>query len=226
MFLEFKQSNNQDGFHNDESIKYFSDLAFNSNEDILLDIIINALQINNFENRKSCLFEIKDYYFNKGVVFNSNEFDENLENFLNMNIGNVKGAFLELLMYKLINVYCRYDKLYKECYVIKNNIINNHPYDIIVINNVVNFIDIKFSCRRLKKIHLDYLTEYVEENNVKSYLVSLDTMFGINNKLQFIKVEEDLSEEDFHEILNNIALISINEIYDLILNKKCLVNAY
>ena len=70
------------------------------------------------------------------------------------------------------------------------------------------------------------MTEYVEENNVKSYLVSLDTMFGINNKLQFIKVEEDLSEEDFHEILNNIALISINEIYDLILNKKCLVNAY
>ena len=51
-------------------------------------------------------------------------------------------------------------------------------------------------------------------------------MFGINNKLQFIRVEEDLSEDDFHEILNNISLISINEIYDLILNKKCLVNAY
>lgn len=33
----------------------------------------------------------------------------------------MKGTFLELLIYKLIEEYCSYDEIYKECKVMYNN---------------------------------------------------------------------------------------------------------
>ena len=52
MIFNFKQLTNQNSIHNDESIQYFSNLAFNSNENILLDIIIDTLQLDNEEYRR------------------------------------------------------------------------------------------------------------------------------------------------------------------------------
>lgn len=142
MIFNFKQLTNQNSIHNDESIQYFSNLAFNSNENILLDIIIDTLQLDNEEYRRQYIFEIKEYYHNKGVVFDDIEFEHQVDNFLSNNIGNVKGAFLEVLIYKLIQSYCNHDGLYKEC-IISNY--NNHPYDIVtVINDIVHLIDINF----------------------------------------------------------------------------------
>lgn len=222
MIFNFKQLTNQNSIHNDESIQYFSNLAFNSNENILLDIIIDTLQLDNEEYRRQYLFEIKEYYHNKGVVFDDIEFEHQVDNFLSNNIGNVKGAFLEVLIYKLIQSYCNHDGLYKEC-IISNY--NNHPYDIVtVINDIVHLIDIKFSCHHLKKIHLDYLLEYVNENNFKSYLLSLDSFSKINDKLHYIQYENNISDNDFHFIMTNITFISNSDIYDSIMNQKCLVN--
>lgn len=49
MKFQFKQTTNP--FHNDDSIKYFSNLAFNSQEDILLDIIVAVFEMTNQKDR-------------------------------------------------------------------------------------------------------------------------------------------------------------------------------
>jgi len=71
----------------------------------------------NDEDRREYISKIKEYYLNKGLIFDVEEFDENMDDILSRNIGNMKGTFLELLIYKLIKEYCSYDELYKECKV-------------------------------------------------------------------------------------------------------------
>ena len=94
MKFQFRQTTNP--FHNDKSIIYLSNLAFNSQEDILLDSIISMFELSNEEDRLEYLSKIKEYYLNKGMEFDVKEFDENVDNFLSKNIGNMKGTFLEL----------------------------------------------------------------------------------------------------------------------------------
>ena len=223
MKFQFRQTTNQ--FHNDKSIIYLSNLAFDSQEDIILDSIISVFEMSNEEDRCEYLSKIKEYYLNKGMIFDVQEFDENVDNFLSKNIGNMKGTFLELLIYKLIKEYCSYDEIYKECKVTYNNADeNNHPYDFITQNNIIKFMDIKFSCHHLKPSHLNYLVEYLDEENVESYLISLDTFSKIENKINFLKFKNEISEEECEFFKNNLQFITNREIYEAVLDKKCLTN--
>lgn len=208
--------------HNDESVKYLAKIAFDSQEDILLDIIIAAFEMNNKEDRREYFSKIKEYYLNKGMIFDVQEFDENLDIFLSKNFGNAKGAFLEILIYNLIKEYCSYDEIYKECKVTFKNVEKNHPYDVLTKNNIIKFIDIKFSCHHLKPKHLNDLVEYLHEKNVESYLVSLDTFSKIENKLNFFKFQNKISDEEYKYFKDNLHFITKQEIYDSILHKKCL----
>ncbi|WP_296889955.1 hypothetical protein [uncultured Methanobrevibacter sp.] len=223
MKFQFRQTNNP--FHNDKSIIYLSNLAFNSQEAILLDSIISVFELPNEEDRREYLSKIKEYYLNKGMIFDVQEFDENVDNFLSKNIGNMKGTFLELLIYKLIKEYCSYDGIYKECKVTYNNTDEkNHPYDVITQNNIIKFMDIKFSCHHLKPSHLNDLVEYLDEKNVESYLISLDTFSKIENKINFLKFKNEISEEECEYFKNNLHFITNREIYEAVLDKKCLTN--
>ena len=221
MKFQFRQTTNP--FHNDKSIIYLSNLAFNSQEDILLDSIISMFEMSNEEDRLEYLSKIKEYYLNKGMEFDVKEFDENVDNFLSKNIGNMKGTFLELLIYKLIKEYCSYDEIYKECKVTYNNTPEkNHPYDVITQNNIIKFMDIKFSCHHLKPSHLNDLVEYLDEENVEAYLISLDTFSKIENKINFLKFKNEISEEKCEYFKNNLYFITNREIYKSVLDKKCL----
>ena len=210
--------------HNDDSIRYLAKIAFDSQEDILLDIIIATLEMENKEDRREYFSKIKEYYLNKGMIFDVQEFDEKVDIFLSKNFGNMKGAFLEILIYKLIKEYCSYDEIYKECKVTFNNVEKNHPYDIITKNNIIRFMDIKFSCHHLKPKHLTDLVEYLDEENIESYLISLDTFSKIENKLNFLKFQNKISNEEYEYFKNNLHFITNREIYDSILHKKCLTN--
>lgn len=223
MKFQFRETTNP--FHNDESIKYLSDLAFNSQEEILLDFIIAFFEMENEEDRRIYLSKIKEYHLNKGTIFDIQEFDEHLENILSNNFGNMKGPFLELLIYKLIKEYCSNDNVYKECKVTYiNDDEKNHPYDIITVNNVIKFIDIKFSCFHLKPAHLNYLIEYLNEENVEAYLISLDTFSKIENKIDLLNFQNKISDEECEYFKNNLYFITNREIYESILHKKCLTN--
>ena len=220
MKFQFKQTTNP--FHNDDSIKYLSNLAFNSREDILLDIIVAFFEMTNENDRKEYLSRIKDYYITKGLIFDVQEFDENVTNFLSKNIGNMKGAFLELLIYKLIKSYCLHDEIYMECKVISNGVEKNHPYDIITVNDIIKFMDIKFSCYHLKQIHLTYLTEYLQEDNVEAYLISLDSFSKIIDQINLLNFQNKISDDECEFFKNKLQFITNREIYDAVLNKKCL----
>ena len=223
MKFQFRQTSNP--FHNDKSIIYLSNLAFNSQEDILLDSIIAVFEMTNEEDRCEYLSKIKEYYLNKGMLFDVQEFDDNVDNFLSKNIGNMKGTFLELLIYKLIKEYCSYDEIYKECKVTYNNTDEkNHPYDVITQNNIIKFMDIKFSCHHLKPAHLNDLVEYIDEENVESYLISLDAFSKIENKINFLKFKNEISEEECEYFKSNLHFITNREIYEAVLHKKCLTN--
>ena len=87
MKFQFRQTNNP--FHNDKSIIYLSNLAFNSQEAILLDSIISVFELPNEEDRREYLSKIKEYYLNKGMIFDVQEFYENIDNFLSKNIGKI-----------------------------------------------------------------------------------------------------------------------------------------
>ena len=96
MKFEFRQTHNP--FHDEESVRYLSNLAFESQEDIILESIIAIFEMTNDEDRREYLSKIKDYYLNKGMIFDVKEFDENMDDILSKNIGNMKGTFLELLI--------------------------------------------------------------------------------------------------------------------------------
>lgn len=223
MKFQFRETSNP--FHDDESVIYLSNLAFNSQEYILLDDVISVFEMTNEEDRREYLSRIKKYYLNKGTLFDFQEFDEHVDKFLSKNIGNIKGAFLELLVYKLIKNYCSYDELYKECKVIYNNgDEKDHPYDIIAIKNIINFIDIKFSCYHLKPVHLNDLVEYLDEENVEAYLISLDTFSKIVDQINLLNFQNKISEEECEYYKNNLNFITNHEIYKAVLYKKCLTN--
>ena len=223
MKFQFRETINR--LHNDKSIIYLSNLAFNSQEDILLDIIVAAFEMENETDRREYLSKIKEYYLNKGIIFDVKEFDEHVDNFLSKNFGNMKGTFLELLTYKLIKEYCSYDEIYKECKVTFNNgVEKSHPYDIITQNNIIRFIDIKFSCYHLSPTHLKDLVEYLDEKNVESYLISLDTLSKIEDQLNLLNFQNKITDEKCEYYKNNLYFITNHEIYESILHKKCLTN--
>lgn len=223
--MKFKFRETTNPFHNDKSLIYLSNLAFESPEDIILESIIAIFEMTNDEDRREYISKIKEYYLNKGLIFDVEEFDENMDDILSRNIGNMKGTFLELLIYKLIKEYCSYDELYKECKVTYNNTDEkNHPYDVITQNNIIKFMDVKFSCHHLKPSHLNDLVEYLDEDNVESYLISLDTFSKIENKINFLKVKNEISEEEYEYFKNNLQFITNHEIYEAVLDKKCLTN--
>lgn len=222
MTFQFSETNNP--FHDNESVKYLSDLAFNSQEAIFLDYIISAFKMRNKEDRRAYLSKIKEYYLNRGTIFDIQEFDENVDNFLSGNFGNKKGPFLELLIYKLIKEYCSNDEVYKECKVTYNGDEKNHPYDIITLNNIIKFIDIKFSCYHLEPVHLNYLVEYIDQENVEAYLITLDSLSKIEDKINFLNFQNKISDEECEYFKNNLHFITHREIYESILHKKCLTN--
>lgn len=63
MRFQFIETTNQEKYHNDENIQYFSQIAFDADSSVLLDIIINAFKINK-ENRREYFLKIKQYYMN------------------------------------------------------------------------------------------------------------------------------------------------------------------
>ena len=65
MKFQFRQTSNP--FHNDKSIIYLSNLAFNSQEDILLDSIIAVFEMTSEEDRREYLSKIKEYYLNNSI---------------------------------------------------------------------------------------------------------------------------------------------------------------
>ena len=222
MKFQFKQTTNP--FHNDDSIKYLSELAFNSQEDILFDIIVAVFEMTNQKDRQDYLSRITDYYITKGIIFDVDEFDEHVNDFLSKNIGNMKGAFLELLIYKLIKNYCSYDKLYRECKVTYNGVEKGHPFDIITLNDMIKFMDVKFSCYHLKPVHLTDLVEYLDKDNVESYLISLDSLSKIIDQINLLNFQNKISDDECEFFKNNLRFITYREINEAVLHKKCLTN--
>ena len=83
--MKFKFRETVNPFHNDKSVKYLSNIAFNSQESILLDFIVAAFEMEDENNRREYFTKIKEYYLNKGVLFDIQEFDEHVDNFLSKN---------------------------------------------------------------------------------------------------------------------------------------------
>lgn len=222
MKFQFRETTHP--FHNDETAIYLSNLAFNSKEDILLDDIIAVFEMTNEDDRLEYLSRIKEYYLNKGTLLDFYEFDEHVNKLLNKNIGNIKGAFLELLIYNLIKNYCPFDELYKECKVTYKGIEKSHPYDIILLKNIVKFIEIKFSCYHLKPTNLLDLVEYLNKENVEAYLISLDSLSKILDQIDLLKFQNKISNEQCEYFKNNIHFLTNHEIYETVLHNKCLTN--
>lgn len=145
-----------------------------------------------------------------------------MNDFLSKNIGNMKGAFLELLIYKLIKNYCSYDELYRECKVTYNGVEKSHPYDIITLNDMIKFMDIKFSCYHLKPVHLTDLVEYLDEDNVEAYLISLDSFSKIIDQINLLNFQNKISDDECEYFKNKLQFITHREISEAVLNKKCL----
>jgi len=220
--MKFRETTNPS--HDDETAIYLSNLAFNSQEEIILDDIIAVFELTNTEARREYLSRIKEYYLNKGTLSDFHEFDEHVDKFLNKNIGNIKGAFLELLIYKLIRNYCSYNELYKECKVTYKDIKKSHPYDIIILNDIVKFIEIKFSCYHLKPNNLIDLVEYLDKENIEAYLISLDSLSKILDQIDLLKFQNKISNEQCEYFKNKIYFITKPEIYESVLYNKCLTN--
>ena len=98
----------------------------------ILDMILSSLNFNE-ENMKESFNKIKQYYITQGISFDD-KFDDYVDNILNMNFGNVKGAFLEILSYNLISAYCNNDALLRECKVTYNGEKGVHPFDLVLLN--------------------------------------------------------------------------------------------
>lgn len=220
MSFEFQETSNQERFHNDENIKYISQITQDADSSVLLDIIIGAFKVEK-ENRREYFLKIKQYYTNKGMSFDEN-FEDYLDNLLKIEWGNVKGAFLEILTYNIIESYCGDGKLFKECIVKYNGEEGLHPYDIIKTNDdKILLMDIKFSIRYLENKHLKYLVEYLTEPRVVSYLLTLDNKQRTEMKIRFIQNENQIPNNEY---LNNIRLISREQYYNSILQKECIIN--
>lgn len=220
MSFEFQETQNQEKFHNDPSIKYISQITYDADSSALLDIIIGAFKINK-ENRRDYFLKIKQYYINKGVSFDE-DFEEYLDNFLEVKWSNAKGAFLEILTYKLIESYCGDGELLKECIVKYNGEPGIHPYDIIKTeNNKILLMDVKFSTTFLENKHLKYLLKYLTKPTVIPYLLTLDYKERMEMKIRLIEDENQIQNNAY---LNSINLISRDEYYNSILQKTCIIN--
>ena len=71
---------------------------------------------------------------------------------------------------------------------------------------------------------LKIINKYLDEENVESYLISLDTFSKIENKINFLKFKNEISEEECEFFKNNLQFITNREIYEAVLDKKCLTN--
>lgn len=220
MCIQFIPTDNQRRFHDDENIQYFAQLTFDADSLDFLEKIFDAFRVNE-NNRKEYFQKIKQYHLSRDNSI-GDDFDNYLENFLNIEWSSAKGAFLEILSYKLIESYCGYDKLLKECIVKYNGKEGIHPYDIIKKErgNIL-LIDIKFTVKTLKKKHLDYLIEFKDESKITPFLLTLDDKGRMKWKLKYIANKYNVAYDVYED---NIELLSKQEYYSSILHKLCILN--
>lgn len=220
MSIQVIPTDNQKRFHDDDNIKYFAQITFDANSKDFLDKILDAFRVNE-SNREEYFQKIKQYQLSKGISI-SDDFDIYLENFLNIDWGSAKGAFLEILSYKLIESYCDYDELLKECIVKYDGEEGIHPYDIIKKKHEdILLIDIKFSVKTLEKKHLDYLVKFNDDTKITPFLLTLDDKRRMEWKLKYLSDKYKVAEGIYKD---NIELISKMEYYSSILNKQCILN--
>ncbi|RAP50977.1 MAG: hypothetical protein BZ133_04110 [Methanosphaera sp. SHI613] len=123
------------------------------------------------------------------------------------NLGELRGTFLEILTYKLLNKKGK-GEIYKEVNIILGKY-TSHTWDIILkLNNSINLLEAKFSSNVLKRKHLNQMiSSFNKLPNSYIFLVSYDEKTIIKDKL--INLKENTTQSKYDSILHNINIISI-----------------
>lgn len=127
------------------------------------------------------------------------------------NLGELRGNFLELLSYKLINNEFEGYDIYRESKIKIQDYIS-HTWDIIIENHIMYLFECKFSQESIKRNHLDQmvgLMNKLDDMRYSTFLVFYSPSEKVYNRLKNLQL--NTKTEKFEEIMNKFNIITLNE---------------
>ena len=131
MNISYKENHSMDEFYNDENIEVLVNICLKNYNTFIFDDIIGSITLKNKESVLNFLKESKTKYNTVDQLELFNEFKQSLLNlFEDSKIKNLKGAFLEVLSFKIFELEFKPYKTSKDCKVLIDDFESNLTVDI------------------------------------------------------------------------------------------------
>lgn len=131
MNISYKENHSMDEFYNDENIEVLVNICLKNYNTFIFDDIIGSITLKNKESVLNFLNESKTKYNTTDQLELFNEFKQSLLNlFEDSKIKNLKGAFLEVLSFKIFELEFKPYKTSKDCKVLIDDFESNLTVDI------------------------------------------------------------------------------------------------
>jgi len=144
----------------------------------------------------SCLFEVYELFLQWNV-------------YKNYNLGEVRGAFLELLTFKLLKNIHDNSSIYRESYV-KRDDYQSHSWDIIVeIDDLLELYECKFSFESLKRGQLNQIFGSINNLNADVFLIFYQLKRKLNDNIEIWR--ENTSKDKFGYLINAVNIITLED---------------
>lgn len=147
----------------------------------------------------SCLFEVY------GLFLQWNAYEK-------YNLGEVRGAFLELLTFKLLKNIHDNSNIHRESYV-KLDDYRSHSWDIIVeIDDILELYECKFSFESLKRGQLNQIFGSINNLNANVFLIFYQLKRKLTDNIEIWR--ENTSKDKFDYLINSVNIITLEDFSD------------
>ena len=129
----------------------------------------------------------------------------------NLSLDNIRGGFLELLVYTFLNKMYPHNEIFEEVRILYGNFKSNLTFDIVLNfnNDQYNAYECKFSPRYIKRKHIDNLSSLRRLKNIFPYLVVFENILKV--KYEMGKLRNDTKRNEFNQILKDFEIISLED---------------
>ena len=128
------------------------------------------------------------------------------------NLGEVRGAFLELLTFKLLKNIHDNSNIHRESYV-KLDDYRSHSWDIIVeIDDILELYECKFSFESLKRGQLNQIFGSINNLNANVFLIFYQLKRKLTDNIEIWR--ENTSKDKFDYLINSVNIITLEDFSD------------
>lgn len=210
--VDEKQLKNREKIHKNKYIENLINIFLNDSSCINLIDDINSLFYIVNEESLNDFVQLHQTFYEGDELHNFNKISSCFKSLVNSNLSytNIRGGFLEQLVYVFNCKKYPDDKVYKEIKVKADSFESNLTFDVgIRFNNNLNVYECKFSKKFIERKHIDNLASMRKFKTITSCLIVFENKVEIDHTLK--KLRNNTKKEEYNKILKSFQIITLDD---------------